>query len=56
MFQIRVEREPRKWIDVGPPYHSKFAAQGWVRFVKAAWHGMPTRVFKVKDAEQCKKS
>lgn len=29
---------------VGPWYADKAVAKSWVRFVKSAYHGMPTRV------------
>lgn len=44
LFFIMVQHPVRGWQRTGMPYPSKPAAAEWVSFVKAAWHGLPTRV------------
>ena len=46
-YRIQVDRFG-EWVNVGPLYRDKETAKGWVSFVKAAWHGMPTRTVKIE--------
>lgn len=44
LWFIMVEKFPGQWSRVGRWHAKKESAKSWVPFVKAAWHGMPTRV------------
>lgn len=53
LYAIEVGSGDGKML-VGPWYADKSVASSWVPFVKANWHGIPTRVrsFSRKRAEQ----
>ena len=51
VYRIQVNRFG-EWINVGQWYRTKEAAQVWRSFVKAAWHGLPTRVKKFETTSK----
>ena len=50
-FAIRVWKFDH-WIYVGPHYQTKAAANGWVSFVRSAWHGMKTIVVSKQQVDR----
>lgn len=40
---IMVDIPGQGWCRVGKPCRRRDTAKGWLRFVKAYWHGLPTR-------------
>jgi hypothetical protein len=35
-----------KWVTMQPRYRERATARSWLGFVKAAWHGSPTRTIR----------
>ena len=44
LYVIEVQHPLKGRTLVGPWYRDKAVAASWVRFVKAGYHGLPTRV------------
>lgn len=53
-FAIRVWKLDH-WAYVGPLYSTREIAKGWLSFVRAAWHGMTTKVVSKQQVEREKK-
>jgi hypothetical protein len=49
-FQYEVDRGDGKWLRLWRRYADRATARSWQCFIKAAWHGAPVRIVKVKDA------
>ncbi len=48
VYAIEVDHPIRGWVRMQGKDRSKEAAKSWRPFVRAAWHGLPTRVVKVE--------